>query len=102
MVLEIELKRKLENGSCEKVLSNVCEQVEDALVLLLTARFAEHIPEAKRLISGAGDDGFTVGTQCEVQHTVGVTGEFGDLRQRWILPHEDLILGVAVSRHEFR
>ena len=37
-----------------------------------------------------------IGTH-QVQHSVGVPSELGHLAERRILPHQDLVLGVAVG-----
>lgn len=67
------------DGGGRGALSYVGEQVEDALVLLLTSRLAEHVPEAERLVAGAGDDCLAVGAEREVQDAVRVAGQLGDL-----------------------
>lgn len=83
-------------------LSYVGEQIEDALVLFLTSSLAEHIPEAERLVSGSSNDGFAVGAQGEIQNAVRVASQLGNLSERRVLPYEDLVLRVAVSRHQLR
>lgn len=35
----------------------------------------------------------------QVEHSVGVSCEFGNLSESWIFPHQDLVLRVAVSAH---
>lgn len=83
-------------------LSDVGEQVQHALVLLLAARLAEHIPEAQRLVARPRHDRLAVRTERQIQHTVRVARQLGHLRQRRILPHQDLVLRVAVRRHQLR
>lgn len=35
----------------------------------------------------------------QVEHSVGVSCEFGNLSESWIFPHQDLVLRVAMSAH---
>ena len=65
---------------------------------LLGAGLGEDVPEAQCLVAGAGDDGLAVGRHGEVEHAVRVPGQLGHLHQRRVLPHQDLVLRVAVRR----
>ena len=60
------------------------------------AGLGEDVPEAQCLVAGAGDDGLAVGRHGEVEHPVGVAGQLGHLHERRVLPHQDLVLRVAV------
>lgn len=35
----------------------------------------------------------------QVEHSVGVSCEFGNLSESWIFPHQDLVLRIAMSAH---
>lgn len=39
------------------------------------------------------------GDTDQVQHPVGVSCEFGNLSERWVFPHQDLVLRVSMSAH---
>jgi hypothetical protein len=51
-------------------LSDVSEEIQDALVLFLTSSLAEYIPESQRFISSAGYDRFSVRTQRKIKHPI--------------------------------
>lgn len=51
-------------------LSNIGEQIKDALILFLTPSLAEDVPESQRLIASSGDDRLAVWTQGEIKHAV--------------------------------
>ena len=63
---------------------------------LLGAGLGEDVPEAQRLVAGARDDRLAVGRHGEVEHPVRVAGQLGHLHERRVLPHQDLVLRVAV------
>ena len=63
-------------------------------------RLGEDVPEAERLVAGAGDNGLAVGTHGQVEDPVAVAGELGELGHGRILPDEYLILRVAVRGDE--
>ena len=65
---------------------------------LLGAGLGEDVPEAQRLVAGARDDRLAVGRHGEVEHPVRVAGQLGHLHERRVLPHQDLVLRVAVCR----
>lgn len=67
--------------------------------------FLERIPKAKRLVSCSGDDRLSVRTHGEVEDSVGVTAERGDLGHSWVSPDADLIgdgsSGIPMGGDEF-
>lgn len=83
-------------------LPDVGKQIQYRLILLLTTRFAKDIPKAQRLIAGTGDNCLAIGTECQIEHPIGVTRQLGHLRQRWIFPHKYLVLWVAVCGDQLR
>lgn len=60
---------------------------------------AEDVPEAQGLVSGACHDGLSVRGHGQVEHSVGVACEFRHLCEGGVLPHQDLVLGVAVCAY---
>lgn len=60
----------------------------------------ECVPEPQRLVSRPSDDRFAGRAHGEVEDTVRVAREADDLCHARILPHHDLILGVAVRAHD--
>lgn len=64
---------------------------------LLTTRLAEHIPEPESFVSCAGDDRLAVRRHGQVEDPIGMASQLGHLGQTRVLPHEDLILRVAVG-----
>ncbi|VDN16423.1 unnamed protein product [Dibothriocephalus latus] len=78
-------------GSSNFVIShaNRLKKINSYLRCLNTTK---DIPEAKRLISGAGDDVFTVRTDRQIENAIGVACEFGQLSEGWVAPDEDLVL----------
>ncbi len=61
---------------------------------------AKDIPEAQCLITRPGDNVLPVGRDGQVEDTEGVSGQFGQLTQRGVLPDEDLVLRVPVGAHQ--
>ena len=90
----------VENTRPTPPLSNAREQIEHGLGLLGGARLAEDVPEPERLVAGARDDGLAVGGHGQVENPVRVARQLGHLHQRRVLPHEDLVLRVAVRAHQ--
>lgn len=84
------------------ILSNICEQVQNALVLLLASGLAEYVPESQRLVPSSCNDCFSVGAKCQIQNAIRMSSQFGDLCQRRIFPNQNLILRVTVCRDQFR
>lgn len=60
----------------------------------------EHAPEAQGLIPCPCHNGLSVRCHSQVQHSVGVSGQGGKLGHAGVLPHIDLVLAVAVGRHQ--
>ena len=56
----------------------------------------ENVPESESFVACASNKGPSVGTRRQVQNSVGVASEGGDLFHRRIPPHVDLVLAVAV------
>ena len=48
----------------------------------------------------AGDDGLPIRREGEIEDPHGVAGQGGQLRHAGLLPHDDLILAVAVGAHD--
>ena len=59
------------------------------------------VPEAESLVACACDQRLTVWARRQVQHPVGVARERGNLLHGRVAPDVDLVLAVAVRRHEF-
>jgi len=72
------------------------EQIQHGLVFFLAARFAKDVPETQSFVARAGHDRFAIRRHRQIEHSVGMTGELGHLREAWILPHENLVLRVTV------
>ena len=56
------------------------------------SRFGKDVPKSQGLVSGTSDNGFAVRADGQIEYTVAVSGEFGQLGHHWVLPYEDLIL----------
>lgn len=84
-----------------KCLSDVGEQVKNALVLFLTSSLAEDIPEAESFIASASDNCFAIGTERQIKNTIWMSSELSNLCQWRIFPNENLILWIAVSWDQF-
>ena len=56
----------------------------------------KHVPEPQRLVPGARDDDTAIGAHGQVEDSVGVAREAHDLRHAGVLPHDNLVLRVAV------
>lgn len=82
------------------VLSNFGEKIKNTLGLFGVSRFRKDVPKSQGLVSGASDNRFAVRADGQIEHTVAVSGEFGQLGHHWVLPDEDLILRVAVGGDE--
>lgn len=83
-------------------LSDIGKQIQNGLVLLLTARLAEYVPKSQRLVAGARNNSLTIGTQRQIEHTIRMARQLGHLRQGGIFPHEYLVLRVAVRGDQLR
>jgi hypothetical protein len=78
------------------------------LTLLLSSPrllFRKSIPKPQSLVTRARYDSLTIGTHCEIQHTVGMTRQRRDHVERWVFPDADLVLssggGESVSGDKF-
>eukprot|EP00166_Cyanidium_caldarium_P006324 ctg_900.g375 len=60
----------------------------------------KHVPEAQRLVAGAGHHHCTVRTHRQIQHPQQMSGERGHLAHARIPPQNDLILRVPVRAHQ--
>lgn len=58
----------------------------------------EDIPETQCLVSSTGHNGLAIRGHGEVQHTKRVACQRGQLAHGRILPHDDLVLGIPMSR----
>lgn len=83
-----------------EVLSNLGEKIKNTFGLFGVSRFGKDVPKPQGLVAGASDNGLAVRAHGQIEHTVAVSGEFGQLGHHRILPDEDLILRVAVSGDE--
>jgi hypothetical protein len=61
----------------------------------------ENVPEAKGLIASPCHNSLAVWAASKVEDTVGVAGQRGNLLHSRVLPHVNLILGVAMRTDEF-
>jgi hypothetical protein len=59
----------------------------------------ESVPETKRLITCASDNDLAIWTHGKVEHTVGVARQRHHLLHARVLPHDNLVLAVTMSRH---
>lgn len=60
----------------------------------------EHVPESQCLISCACDQRLAIRTCCQVQHSVGVSGQGCHSLHARVLPNVDLVLTIAVGGNE--
>lgn len=61
--------------------------------------FIEYTPKSECFVPGTRHDWFTIRGHCQIEYTIRVTRQLGNLRQTWIFPNQDLILTVPVSAH---
>ncbi|RNA28621.1 hypothetical protein BpHYR1_008630 [Brachionus plicatilis] len=78
-------------------LSNLAEQIERTLGLLGASRLIEHIPEPERFVASTSHNGLAVRRHGQIQHSIRVTSQLGQLTHARILPDQYLILRVAMS-----
>lgn len=79
---------------------NTAQSTTTVLPLLLGLA-TKRVPESKRLVSSARDDGIASRTHAQIQDPEGVARERDDLGHARILPYVDGILAVAVRRDDF-
>ena len=60
----------------------------------------EHIPEPESFVPSARHDALSVRRHGQVENTVAVAGQLGHLGEAGIFPDQDLVLRVAVGRHQ--
>lgn len=58
-------------------------------------------PEPESLIAGARDHSTAIWAHGEIEYSVGVACETGDLRHGGVLPDDNLVLAVAMRRYYF-
>lgn len=63
--------------------------------------FLKAIPEAKGLVSSAGNNSLTIWAHRQVEDSVSMASERNNLLHVGIFPDDDLILAVSVGRHNF-
>ena len=68
----------------------------------MRSSLAKDAPKPERLITGAGNDGFTVGRHGQVEDAIRVARQLSHLRQTRVLPNQNLILRVAVGADQLR
>ena len=78
----------------------VSSQETAAFLALLVSR-RKDIPKSECLIACASDDGGSIGTHGQVEHSVGVAGESGNFLHIWVLPYVYLVVRVPMGRDDF-
>lgn len=58
-----------------------------------------HVPHIYDALCEPSAEGSGAVPTHQVEDSVGVAGELGNLGERWVLPHQDLVLRVAMSAH---
>lgn len=61
----------------------------------------EQVPEAQRLVAGAGDDALSIWGHGKVDDPRGMSSERGNLVHRRVLPHDNLVERVAMRGNHF-
>ena len=70
-------------------------------VLAIRTRSGENLPKAERFIARPRHNGASIGRHGQIQHSVGVAGQGGNLGHAWVPPYDNLVKGVAVRRNNF-